>query len=56
MKETIAETLDIQKQIIKLQSDIIDRLAAQVLQHWQIAQEDLEAIRQAVELQQMAGK
>lgn len=53
---TIAETLDIQGQIIRLQSEIIDRLAAQVLQYGQMAQEDLDAIRQAVELQQITGK
>ena len=54
--ETIAETLDTQRQIIELQAGIIDRLAAQVLQHGQIEREDLEAMRQAVELQQMTGK
>lgn len=55
MKAIIAETLETQNEIIKLQSDIIDRLAARLLQYGQMEDEDLAAIRQAAKWQEKAG-
>lgn len=51
MKLCIAEVLDKQSEIIKLQTDIIDRLAAVVLQHGMINEEELEMMQQAANLQ-----
>ena len=51
MKLAVAETLDKQNEIIKLQADIIDRLSAELLQYGMMADEDLAAIQRAVDLQ-----
>ena len=47
---TIAEVLDTQAEIIKLQSDIIDRLSADLLQHQMINETDLNDINAAAKM------
>lgn len=51
MKECIADLLDKQSEIIKLQTEIIDRLAAVVLQHGMIGDEELMMMQQAAKMQ-----
>ena len=50
MKLCIAEVLDKQSEIIRLQTGIIDRLAAVVLQHGMIEEEELKIMQQAANL------
>lgn len=52
MKLCIADLLDKQVEIIKLQTDIIDRLAAALLQHGTIDDEELGMIQQAAKMQE----
>lgn len=52
MKSCIADLLDKQAEIIKLQTDIIDRLAAALLQHGTIEDEELGMIQQAAKMQE----
>lgn len=47
MHTTLADVMDTQSQIIKLQGDIIDRLSIELLQHGGIEEEDLKLIEQA---------
>lgn len=51
MKPCIAELLEKQGEIIKFQTEIIDRLAAVVLQHGMIEDEELIMIQQAARMQ-----
>lgn len=51
MKLCIAEVMETQSEIIQLQTRIIDRLAAVVLQHGMIEETELEMIQQAADLQ-----
>lgn len=51
VKECIADLLDKQNEIIKLQTEIIDRLAAVVLQHGMIGDEELRMMQQAAKMQ-----
>lgn len=55
VKPCIAELLDKQSEIIKLQTEIIDRLAAVVLQHGMIEDEELRMIQQAAKMQGEVG-
>ena len=52
MKQCIAELLDRQGEIIRLQADIIDRLSAAVLQHGALDDVELEMISRAAKLQE----
>lgn len=52
MKLAISETLEKQGEIIRLQSGIIDRLSAALLQHGTIEEEELRMIRQAAAMQE----
>lgn len=52
MKSCIADLLDKQAEIIKLQTDIIDRLAAALLQHGTLDDAELEMIQQAAKMQE----
>ena len=55
MKPCIAELLDKQSEIIKLQTEIIDRLAAVVLQHGMIEDKEQRMIQQAAKMQGEVG-
>ena len=50
MKQCIAEVLETQSEIIQLQRNVIDRLAA-LLQHSMIEEEELAMMQQAADLQ-----
>ncbi len=52
MKSCIAETLDKQMEIIKLQAEIIDRLSLALMQHGAIADADLEMLQRAAKMQE----
>jgi hypothetical protein len=56
MKLHIAETLEKQSEIIKMQSDIIDHLAAALLQYGEIAEADLELMKQATTMREDIGE
>ncbi len=47
MKQCIAEVLETQSEIIQLQRNVIDRLAATLLQHGMIEEEELAMMQQA---------
>ena len=51
MKQCIAEVLETQSEIIQLQRNIIDHLAATLLQHGMIEEEELAMMQQAADLQ-----
>lgn len=51
MKQCIAEVLETQSEIIQLQRNVIDRLAATLLQHGMIEEEELAMMQQAADLQ-----
>ena len=51
MKQCIAEVLETQSEIIQLQRNVIDRLAAALLQHSMIEEEELAMMQQAADLQ-----
>ena len=51
MKQCIAEVLETQSEIIQLQRNVIDRLAAALLQHGMIEEEELAMMQQAADLQ-----
>lgn len=50
-EECIAEVLETQSEIIQLQRNVIDRLAAALLQHSMIEEEELAMMQQAADLQ-----
>ena len=49
MKQCIAEVLETQSEIIQLQRNVIDRLAAALLQHGMIEEEELAMMQQAAD-------
>lgn len=51
MKKTLAETVDLLSKIIRLQTDIIDRLSIELLQHGEIEDAELELIQKAAMMQ-----
>lgn len=51
MKQCIVEILETQSEIIQLQRNVIDRLAATLLQHSMIEEEELKMMQQAADLQ-----
>ena len=51
MKQCIAEVLETQSEIIQLQRNVIDRLAATLLQLGMIEEEELAMMQQAADLQ-----
>ena len=51
MKQCIAEVLETQSEIIQLQRNVIDRLAATLLQHGMIEEEELAMMQQAADMQ-----
>lgn len=51
MKQCIAEVLETQSEIIQLQRNVIDRLAAALLQHGMIEEEELAMMQQVADLQ-----
>lgn len=56
MKLCIGEVLDKQAEIIKLQTDIIDRLAVALLQHGTLNDTELEMIQRAAKMQEEVGE
>jgi hypothetical protein len=52
MHTTLAEVIDTQSQIIKLQGDIIDRLAVELMQHGEIAEENLGLMKEAAKMRE----
>ncbi len=52
MRTTLAEVIDTQSQIIKLQGDIIDRLAVELMQHGEIAEGDLGLMEEATKMRE----
>lgn len=52
MKLSIAEVLDKQSEIIKLQTEIIDSLSAELLQNGMITEGDLNNIKKAALMQE----
>ena len=52
MHTTLAEVIDTQSQIIKLQGDIIDRLAVELMQHGEIAEENLGLMEKAAKMRE----
>lgn len=54
MTEGIAEVLNRLVEIISLQTEIIDRLAGELIQHATLDDEELEMIQQAADLQKDA--
>jgi len=51
MKISIMEALEKMSEIIKLQTDIIDALAAELLQNGMITDSDLDKIKTAADMQ-----
>ena len=56
MHTTLADVMDAQSQIIKLQGDIIDRLSIELLQRGGIEEEDLRLIEQAAKEREKINK
>ena len=56
MRTTLADMMDTQSQIIKLQGDIIDRLSIELLQRGGIEEEDLKLIEQAAKEREKINK
>lgn len=52
MHTTLADVMDAQSQIIRLQGDIIDRLSIELLQRGGIEDEELKLIEQAAKLKE----
>lgn len=52
MKQCIGEVLEVQSEIIQMQTKIIDHLAAALLQHGAIDDADLEMMQQAARMQE----
>lgn len=52
MKQCIGEVLEVQSEIIQMQTKIIDHLAAALLQHGAIDDADLEMMQQAARIQE----
>ena len=52
MHMALAEVIDTQSQIIKLQGDIIDRLAVELMQHGEIAEENLRLMEKAAKIRE----
>ena len=50
-KQCITDVLETQSEIIQLQRNVIDRLAAALLQHSMIEEEELAMMQQAADLQ-----
>lgn len=56
MKMTIAETLDKQAEIIKLQTELINRLSVELLQYGMMEDEELKAIQNAAMMQEKISR
>ena len=56
MHTTLADVMDTQSRIIKLQSEIIDRLSIELLQRGGIEDEDLKLIEQAAKEREKINK
>ena len=56
MHTTLADVMDTQSRIIKLQGDIIDRLSIELLQRGGIEEEDLRLIEQAAKEREKTNK
>lgn len=56
MHTTLADVMDTQSRIIKLQGDIIDRLSIELLQRGGIEEEDLKLIEQAAKEREKINK
>ena len=56
MHTTLADMMDTQSRIIKLQGDIIDRLSIELLQRGGIEEEDLKLIEQAAKEREKINK
>ena len=56
MHTTLADVMDTQSMIIKLQSEIIDRLSIELLQRGGIEEEDLKLIEQAAKEREKINK
>ena len=56
MHTTLADVMDTQSRIIKLQGDIIDRLSIELLQRGEIEEEDLKLIEQAAKEREKINK
>ena len=56
MHTTLADMMDTQSRIIKLQGDIIDRLSIELLQRGGIEEEDLKLIEHAAKEREKINK
>ena len=56
MHTTLADVMDTQSRIMKLQSEIIDRLSIELLQRGGIEEEDLKLIEQAAKEREKINK
>lgn len=52
MKMAVSQTLEMQDEIIRTQSEIIDRLALELLQYGMMSDEDLNAIKNVAMMQE----